>query len=355
VKSLKSVDAIVLNSEKDRLTEAASELMAGWKRDVEAHPVAATQPAGRSRAFVKIQDGCNQFCAFCVIPGTRGREANRSLESVLAEVRDRVGEGFKEVVITGPQIGSYGQYPPTPEFRRNPEGYDRRLHGLIKRILAETDLPRLRVSSIQPQDLTPRLLDAFADPRVCSHVHLALQSGSDAVLGRMGRRYSTEEYRNAVHRFREAVPDIAITTDIMVGFPGETRKEFEDSYRFCREIAFAAIHVFPYSPRPGTRAYDFDGNVPDEEKRQRMRRMLDLAEESGQRFRRSFVDRHMDVLWEEKVELDGKSYWSGLTDNYIRAYSSDPGLSANQITRSAVAGELSKGLLVERPCYSKVS
>ena len=273
--------------------------------------VEAIRDGGRSRAFIKIQDGCNQFCAFCVIPTTRGRESNAPIEQVLADIRARVREGFKEVVITGPQIGSFGQYPPTPEFRRDPEGYDDRLHGLIERILAETDLPRLRVSSIQPQDLTPRLLNVFQDPRVCGHVHLALQSGSDVTLERMGRRYRTAEYRDAVRRFRQAVPNIAITTDLMVGFPGEIQESFEESFRFCEQIAFAAIHVFPYSPRPGTRAYEYDGLVPDEEKRNRMSRMLELAEESARAFRCSFIGKPLDVLWEEKVQLNGADYWSG--------------------------------------------
>ena len=297
---------------------------------------------------MKIQDGCNQFCAFCVIPMTRGREFNVPLEQALADIRARVDEGFKEVVITGPQIGSYGQYPPTAEFRRDPEGYDGRLHGLIERVLDETDLPRLRVSSIQPQDVTPRLLKAFGSPRVCSHVHIALQSGSDAVLSRMGRRYRVDEYRRAVNRFREALPQIAITTDVMVGFPGETREEFEESYRFCREMAFAAVHVFPYSRRPGTRAYDFDGAVSDEEKRDRMGRMLALAGKLGVEYRRAFLGKPLDVLWEEKVRVDGSEYWSGLSDNYIRAYASDNEAAENEITRGIATSEVGKGLLVER-------
>ena len=220
VEALESVDAVVLNRDKGRLAEVASELMADWEDGVARSPIADVRGVGRSRAFVKIQDGCNQFCAFCVIPMTRGREFNVPLEQALADIRARVDEGFKEVVITGPQIGSYGQYPPTAEFRRDLEGYDGRLHGLIERVLDETDLPRLRVSSIQPQDVTPRLLKAFGSPRVCSHVHIALQSGSDAVLSRMGRRYRVDEYRRAVCRFREALPQVAITTDVMVGFPG---------------------------------------------------------------------------------------------------------------------------------------
>ena len=348
VEALESVDAVVLNRDKGRLAEVASELMADWEDGVGRSPIADVRGVGRSRAFVKIQDGCNQFCAFCVIPMTRGREFNVPLEQALADIRARVDEGFKEVVITGPQIGSYGQYPPTAEFRRDPEGYDGRLHGLIERVLDETDLPRLRVSSIQPQDVTPRLLKAFGSPRVCSHVHIALQSGSDAVLSRMGRRYRVSEYRKAVNRFREALPQIAITTDVMVGFPGETREEFEESYRLCREMAFAAVHVFPYSRRPGTRAYDFDGAVSDEEKRDRMSRMLALAGEVGVEYRRAFLGKPLDVLWEEKVRLDGSEYWSGLSDNYIRAYSSDDGLSENEITRGAATSEVGKGLLVER-------
>ena len=348
VEALESVDAVVLNRDKGRVAEVASDLMAEWKEGAFASATPDVRGVGRSRAFVKIQDGCNQFCAFCVIPMTRGREFNVPLESALADIRARVDEGFNEVVITGPQIGSYGQYPPTAEFRRDPEGYDGRLHGLIERVLDETDLPRLRVSSIQPQDVTPRLLEAFRNPRVCSHVHIALQSGSDAVLVRMGRRYRMAEYRKAVRRFREAIPQIAITTDVMVGFPGETPVEFEESYRFCREMTFAAIHVFPYSRRPGTRAYDFDGAVPDQVKRDRMGRMLALAEELGAEYRGAFLGNSLDVLWEEKVWVEGSEYWSGLSGNYIRAYASDNGLSENEISRAIATSEIGKGLLVER-------
>ena len=349
VEALQSVDALVLNPDKSRLATVARELMTDWLKGRPLTRADGIRAGARSRAFVKIQDGCNQFCAFCVIPTTRGRESNVSIDQVLADIRARVDEGFKEVVITGPQIGSFGQYPPIPELRRNPEDYDGRLQGLIERILAETNLPRLRVSSIQPQDLTPRLLNVFQDPRVCSHVHLALQSGSDAVLERMGRRYRTEEYRDAVRRFRESIPGIAITTDVMVGFPGETPDRFEESHRFCEEIAFAAIHVFPYSPRPGTRAYEYDGLVPDEEKRNRMSKMLALAEESARAFRCSFIGKSLDVLWEEKVRLNGADYWSGLTGNYIRVYTRDTGIAESEITRVIATGEVGKALLVATP------
>ena len=349
LEALQSVDALVLNPDKSRLADVASALMTDWLKGRPLVSGGGARVDGRSRAFVKVQDGCNQFCAFCVIPTTRGRESNAAIDHVLADIRARVAEGYKEVVITGPQIGSFGQYPPIPEFRRNPDGYDGRLHGLVERILSDTDLPRLRVSSIQPQDITPRLLDAFRDPRVCSHVHLALQNGSDAVLERMGRRYRIKEYREAVRRFRESVPGIAITTDVMVGFPGETQDLFEESYSFCREMAFAAIHVFPYSPRPGTRAYNFELLVDVEGKKSRMSRMLDLAEESAKSYRRSFIGKALEILWEEKALLDGVEHWSGLTDNYIRVYTQDAGIAENEITRGVAAGEVGKGLLVATP------
>lgn len=348
VEALQSVDALVLNPDKGRLAEVASEMVMGWEKGKIISYANGASGGERSRAFVKVQDGCNQFCAFCVIPKTRGREANVATEQVLADIRARLDEGFKEVVITGPQIGSFGQYPPTPEFRRDPLNYDGRLHGLIERILAETDLPRLRVSSIQPQDLTPRLLNTFRDPRVCDHVHLALQSGSDETLENMGRRYGTQEYREAVRRLRESIPGIAITTDVMVGFPGETPDRFDESYRFCEEIAFAAMHVFPYSPRPGTRAYDLNGLPDEEEKRNRMSKMLALAEKSAKAYRRSFIGEIQYVLWEERVLLDGVEYWSGLSGNYVRAYARNDRINENEITRVLATGEVGKGLIVEQ-------
>ena len=351
LEGLEGVSLVVGNQHKDRLAEIVE--MSGLLEKYGSLPASDVidrsfnPPTHRTRAAVKIQDGCNQFCAFCVVPLTRGRESNLPIDEVIKLVRDKVEEGFKEVVLTGPQIGSYGLYPLTTEARKDPDSYDGRLHGLIERVLNETEVERLRISSIQPQDLTQRLLRAWEDPRLCRHVHMALQSGSDAVLQRMRRRYRTSQYREAAERLRKAVPGIAITTDVIVGFPQETLEEFEEGFQFCREMDFAGMHVFPYSPRPGTRAAEMSHKLPNNHKKDRVGRMLALARESVSRFRRSFIGQKFGVLWEDREQAAGRSSWSGLTDNYIRVYSDDEGLSTNQITLTLLIEELENGLLGE--------
>jgi threonylcarbamoyladenosine tRNA methylthiotransferase MtaB len=220
-----------------------------------------------------------------------------------------VERGYREVVLTGTQIGSYRSS----------------LELLIQHILVETGVERLHLSSLQPQEITAALLALWQDysKRLCRHLHLPLQSGSDAVLQRMGRRYSTEDYEQAVAKIREAIPDVAITTDVMVGFPGETDEEFAESYSFCQRMAFSNIHVFPYSERPGTPAKLMPKKIDEPVKKERSERMLKLARESARRFREQFLGRTMLVLWEREVD-DG--VWVGLTDNYIRvvAQSNEP-------------------------------
>lgn len=257
-------------------------------------------PRLRTRALVKIQDGCSQPCSYCVVPLVRGPGSEVTPDQVLAEVHSRVAEGHKEIVLTGTQIGGY-------------QG-NGGLEALVRRILFETDVPRLRLSSLQPQDLSPSFLQLWHDRRLCRHLHMPLQSGSDSVLRRMRRRYSTAEYEHAVRLVREAVPELAITTDIMVGFPGESDEEFEDGHRFCQRIGFAGIHVFPYSERPSTVAAKMPNKVEERKKKVRSQQMLQLAQNSAQHFRQQFLGLTLPVLWEQ--EKDG--IWSGLSDNYIR-------------------------------------
>jgi threonylcarbamoyladenosine tRNA methylthiotransferase MtaB len=263
----------------------------------------------RTRSVVKVQEGCNQSCSYCIVPLVRGRERSVPLDEAVAEVMARVQSGYQEVVLTGTQIGSY----------RNS------LELLLPCILAETGVKRLRLSSVQPQDITTELLALWQDypERLCRHLHIPLQSGSDAVLQRMGRRYDTEDFKQAAATVRQAIPDVAITTDVMVGFPGETDEEFAESYRFCQRMAFANIHVFPYSERPGTRAALTPKKVDDQIKRERSERMLNLARDSARHFREQFQGHTMMVLWEQKAY---EGAWVGLTDNYIRvtAQSRDP-------------------------------
>jgi len=266
----------------------------------------------RTRSLVKVQDGCNSFCAYCIVPMVRGRERSLLIGQVVNEVRQRVADGYKEVVLTGTKIGSY-----------NDGGAG--LKGLLEGILEETDVVRLRLSSLQPQEISPGLIGLWDDDRLCPHFHLALQSGSDAVLDRMKRQYRVSDYKKAVSLIRGQVPEAAITTDIIVGFPGETEEEFEESYRLCREMEFARIHVFNYSPRAGTDAARLPHPVESKVRKQRSQRMLALAEKSIESFRRRFSGKTMTVLWEKQT---GAGVWSGMTGNYIKVYKkSDEDLS----------------------------
>jgi len=270
----------------------------------------------RTRAFIKVQDGCNSFCSYCIVPLVRGREKSLPANQVVAEVRHRIGDGYKEVVLTGTEIGSY-----------NYDGVN--IRGLLDSILAETDITRLRLSSLQPQEISPEFIDLWSDRRLCRHFHLSLQSGSDGVLSRMKRRYCVGDYQQAVALIRDMVPEAAITTDIIVGFPGETSAEFEQSYQLCRQLEFARIHVFPYSPRQGTEAARMSQPVGDKVKKERSQRMLALARESAQNFRQRFLGKTMMVLWEKQ---SSEGIWSGLTDNYIKVYTKSDDDLTNQLT-----------------------
>ncbi|MGB2827864.1 MAG: tRNA (N(6)-L-threonylcarbamoyladenosine(37)-C(2))-methylthiotransferase MtaB [Dehalococcoidales bacterium] len=258
---------------------------------------------GRNRSFVKVHDGCRNFCSYCIVPLVRSRMESVPVERVVAEIQNRVADGVKEVVLTGTEIGDYHR-----------GGVD--LLGLLKRVLEETGITRLRLSSLQPQEISAELLELWKDSRLCPHFHLSLQSGSDLVLGRMKRRYTSAEYRRVVALIREIVPDAAITTDVITGFPGETEAEFEESHNFCQQMSFARIHVFPYSRRPGTEAAGMSEQVLEGVKKERVQKTLALAEESARSFQERFLGRTMPVLWEQK----SGDVWSGYTGNYIRVY-----------------------------------
>jgi threonylcarbamoyladenosine tRNA methylthiotransferase MtaB len=284
----------------------------------------------RVRSFIKIQDGCNDSCAYCIVPHVRGREHCLPAADVVNEVKSRVSAGYKEIVFTGTKIGDYR--------------HDHvNLKELVKQILAVTGVQRLHLSSLQPQDMSPELLMLWQDPRLCRHFHLALQSGSDSVLRRMRRYYSVDDYKKAVSLIRKTVPDVAITTDVMVGFPGESIEEFEESYLFCKEIDFADIHVFTYSPRPGTLAARMPGQVSDKLKKERSQRMLQLAKEGANRFRKRFLGRELKVLWENEV-TSGSGVYSGLSHNYIRVFTESSETLTNQLRSVRVVRTDNQGL-----------
>jgi threonylcarbamoyladenosine tRNA methylthiotransferase MtaB len=306
-------------------------------RVIAPRPAGAASPPSRSlktRAFVSVQEGCNDVCAFCIIPRTRGRERSKKIAAVLEEARQREEEGVLELVITGTQLGAYGRdlSPAASPFE------------LLSALLDATSAPRIRMSSLQPQDITPPLVDLWRNDRLCPHLHLALQSGSESTLRRMRRHYSASDYGAAVEALRRAMPDVAITTDVIAGFPGETDAEFEESLSFCREMQFAGMHVFPYSARSGTSAAKMPGAVPEPLKRERVQRLMRLAAEMSETYRARFVGREVEVLWETQPEA---GTWEGLTPHYVRVRArSEAGLH-NQRTLARTTGLHENGVQAE--------
>ena len=310
---IEGIDLVLGNDQKERVLDRLREL------GCPAFSSSGEQGVynyGRNRSFLKIQDGCNNFCSYCIVPLVRSRVQSVPVEEVVAEIQKRAMGGVKETVLTGTEIGAY-----------HSGGID--LIGLLKRILAETAVTRLRLSSLQPQEISAELLELWKDSRLCPHFHLSLQSGSDSVLQRMKRRYSTADYQRAVILIRKSLPEAAITTDVIVGFPGETGAEFKESYECCQKTGFARIHVFPFSRRPGTEATDMPDQVSEKVKKERTRRMLALAEESAHDFKQRFLGRTMTVLWEQK----SGGVWSGYTANYIKVYVRSGEDLANQLRR----------------------
>lgn len=291
------VDLIVPNSEKERLLDLVQEAFPDLLTPLDG----GEEHFGHTRALVKVEDGCNMRCSFCIIPTTRGRQRSRPLAEVVEEVGSLVGSGYQEIVVTGVQISAYR------------DGANR-LFELIGALLQQTAAPRLRLTSIAPWELDERLLGLWSDRRLCRHLHLSLQSGSTETLRRMRRPYTADEYLDLLGRVRSAIPGVAITTDVIVGFPGETEIQFSESLATVEAARFAKIHLFPYSSRPGTEAASLPDQVQPEEKKARMERMQAVADRTERDFRLAHVGRRETVLWERPSHGMGK----GLTDNYLR-------------------------------------
>ena len=272
----------------------------------------------RSRAMVKIQEGCDQVCAYCIVPKVRGRERSLPPESIISEIRRCVAEGYREVALTGTQLGTYG-------FDLDGVG----LRQLLRRILDETGVERLRVSSLQAHEITPELLDLWDDRRLCPHFHIPLQSGSDTILRAMRRRYDTRQFAATVRLVRQRRPDAGITTDLIAGFPGESASDFAASCTFAQAMQFSDLHLFPYSPRPGTSAAYYGGQVAEADKRERMAQLLAMAAESRREFRRGQLGRTASALWERAA---AGGVWHGLTGNYLRVCAVADRPLANRIT-----------------------
>jgi threonylcarbamoyladenosine tRNA methylthiotransferase MtaB len=338
VGEINGVDLVVPNDDKDEIVRRLADIgMVDPVADLaEPEPDAWTHRAERpgwftlmpalerkARAFVKVQDGCNSHCTYCIVPAARGPQRSRPVQAIVDEVNLLYRLGYREVVLSGVQIGAYGSdWDRTT--RRVKKGQGPTLTELAGRLLAETPIPRIRISSIQPQDWPDGFLDLWQDPRMCRHLHLPLQSGSDTVLKRMVRRYRTADFRALTEQVRAVAPEAAITADLMVGFPGETEAEHHESLAFVCGMAFAEQHVFRYSSRPGTAAARLPDDVAPPVKKRRSEEARALDAELRRAYKSQFLGRTMDVLWEEPtaspVQEGTDLIWSGLTDNYLRVF-----------------------------------
>ena len=340
---ISAIDLVVPNQDKDKLVEIVKQEIS-----LEATPSIATLPGesplfvrGRNRAFIKIQDGCRYRCTFCIVTVARGEERSRTVEDVIKQINQEYQQGINEVILTGVHVGGYGS------------DLDSDLYTLLKSILSETDIPRLRLASVEPWDLPDNFFELFKNPRLMPHMHLPLQSGSDAILKRMARRCKTPDFKQLLQQARAEVPDFNVTTDIIVGFPGETESDWQNSLAFIEEMGFSHIHIFPYSPRSGTKAATLDGEVAPEVKKQRSRQLHELASKLKRETLQRQIGKEFEVLFESSDSNNSQSSFSGYTNNFLRAevdYSGKASLE-NEIKKVKVVsvndeGDTLKGELV---------
>lgn len=341
--ALSGVDLVVSNRGKDELVEEVLQ-----KLDLQAMPEMASEPGSahphaespdetsqgpllqlgrrsgaRSRAFIKVQDGCRNHCSYCVVTIARGDERSSPIEHIIDEINFLHDKGHKEAVLTGVHLGGYGA------------DIDTNLFELVRVLLRETSIDRLRLSSLEPWDLPKNFSELWENPRLMPHLHLPLQSGSDSVLRRMSRRCFTDEYRELVTGLRADIQDVNITTDLIVGFPGETEEEFAETLAYVEEVGFGHMHIFGFSPRQGTRAESLKGRIDGPTIRERSRIMHRLAARMKEEHMTRYLGTEREVLWETgRTEEDGQTYFQGYTDNYFRVQAAGTRLSNTQTMAS---------------------
>ena len=286
-------------------------------------PLSIQKLANRTRAYLKIQDGCSQYCSYCIIPYARGPIRSRDPQDVLAEVKRLAENGFKEVVLTGIHVASYGK-----------DRRDTSLLEILRQVHEVEGIERIRFSSIEPNVVTEEFAQAIAEmPKVCDHFHLSLQSGCDKTLKEMNRKYDTEKYRQAAAILRKYLPEVALTTDIIAGFPGETEEDFQASYDFAKEIGFAKIHAFPYSPKKGTPAAARKDQLLNAVKAERSHRLIELSDKMADEFIQAYVGKEVEVLYERAV---GEGVYEGHTTNYIKVQGTSEKDLTNVICRTKI-------------------
>lgn len=343
-----SVDIIIGNNQKSQLVQILEEYRENSKKEAHVIDIAHTgeyeelhleQHGEHTRAFIKVQDGCNQFCSYCIIPYARGRVRSRDSEDVVREIKALVSQGYKEVVLTGIHLSSYG----IERMNENPvqqgDWNHRELFDLIEKVHAIEGLERIRLGSLEPRIITEEFAGKLAAlPKFCPHFHLSLQSGCDDTLKRMNRHYTTEDYLRRCGILRTAFENPAITTDVIVGFPGETEEEFEITRKFLEEVNFYEMHVFKYSRRAGTKAAVMPEQVPEQVKAARSDVLLEMEVAMSDAYRKQFQGKNVSVLFEETLEQDGKYFVTGYTPQYVK--------SALQV-ENKTAGEALSGKILQ--------
>lgn len=341
-----TVDLAIGNNKKGELVQILEDYLAGREAQMpaernESRPeihridighaaeyeeLSLRETSGHTRAFLKIQDGCNQFCTYCIIPYARGRIRSRRQEDVIAEAERLAKAGYQELVLTGIHLSSYGMEKISAELSpgasQSGSPIDRgssELLPLLRELSEIAGVERIRLGSLEPGIVTEEFAKALSSlPKVCPHFHLSLQSGSDAVLRRMNRKYDTAAYLEAVMRLRKYYENPAITTDVIVGFPGETEAEFQETEDFLSRVGFYEMHIFKYSRRQGTPAADMPGQLTEAQKAVRSERLMKREREMSRAFRETFVGREVSVLFEERIERADGSWWIGHTPHYVK-------------------------------------
>lgn len=329
IMAIDGVDLVIGTQDRDKLMDYIRKLRAERQpinavrnimktRDFEE--LSVTGFSERTRAFLKIQEGCNNFCTFCIIPWSRGLSRSRAPENVLEQARKLVASGYKEIVLTGIHTGGYGD-----------DLVDYKLSDLLRDLTRVDGLARIRISSIEASQIDDAMIDVLnSSDKMCRHLHIPLQAGDDEVLRRMRRKYTTAEYAEKIRKIKEAMPGVAITTDVIVGFPGETEEMFERGYRFMEEVGFSEMHVFPYSKRTGTPAARMEDQVPDEVKHKRVDRLIALSERMQLAYAESCVGQVFDVIPERPKKGREEGWLVGYSDNYLPiAFRADESLTGS--------------------------
>ena len=323
IERINEVDLVLGNKEKKSIVNEVQKKL-DIQNQEKINPIGGYPLLGRSRASIKIQEGCDQVCSYCIIPSVRGREISVPPESLISQINELSANGVKEVVLTGTQLGNYG-------FDLS----DSSLNKLLIKILKETDVPRIRVSSLQPKEANNEIINTWNNDgsgRICPHFHIPLQSGSDRILKDMRRRYSSSEYLDIVFNIKDLMPEASITSDVIVGFPGESDSEFLQTIDVVEKAKLSNVHIFPYSKRPGTTAFYSKSHVQDHVIKERSKDLLSLVDKLSGVAKKSLIGKERSILWE------GKSKTAGLTEDYFKVIRKNSKTPIDEISKEKIKG-----------------